>query len=470
MAFLGISNFKWFIGVVEDRNDPLKVGRLKVRCLGIHTSDKNKIATADLPWASVSLPITSSGISGLGHSATGIVEGSWVWGYFRDGEYLMQELVVVGTLPGKPSELGNTSQGFYDPNFRLDAKGQPTTISVYPKNIDEPDTNRLAVNNPDKEAASLTNRKRTRITGIPIASFDGLNNIEQLSVFDAIQAQEVGLIDPDYRGLERFTGGGGLPSNQIKLLNNDADAIEALLYGGGYSEEEWNFRQLLIRKYSITQDTDINALVTSIRNNIRGVIANEATDAEKWNQPEIAYNAVYPYNHVFESESGHIKEYDDSFTIDADGIRTNHYRIYERHASGTSTEMTNNGDRIDIITNDHYTLTTNNNKAYIQGDSDITIAGRHKIYINKDGEENNHYDIQVGPNANVNIQVDNGNLNVVTKTGQFNFDVGADFNVNVGGDYNLTVLGNKTETIEGNHTQDTTGTVVIKGATIDLNP
>ena len=456
MAFLGISNFKWFIGVVEDRHDPLKVGRLKVRCLGIHTSDKNKIPTADLPWASVALPVTSSGISGIGQSATGIVEGSWVWGYFRDGDYLMQELVVVGTLPGKPSELGNTDKGFYDPNFRLDAKGQPTTISVYPKNIDEPDTNRLAVNNPDKEAASLTARKRTRITGIPIASFDGLNNIEQLSAFDAIQAQEVGLIDPDYRGLERYSGAGG-----GALLNNDADAIEALLYAPTLTIEEDAFRSLLIRKYNITQDTDINALVTSIRNNIRGVIANEATDAEKWNQPEIAYNAVYPYNHVYESESGHIKEYDDT---------AGNERIHERHISGTSTEMTANGDRIDIIKNNYYTLTSNDNKAYIQGDSDITIGGRHKVYINKDGQTDNHYDIQIGPNANVNIQVDKGNLNVVTKTGQFNFDVGADFNVNVGGNYNLTVQGNKKEQIEGNHTQDTTGTVVIKGATIDLNP
>ena len=375
MAFLGISNFKWFIGVVEDRQDPLKVGRLKVRCLGIHTSDKNKVSTADLPWASVALPVTSSGISGIGHSATGIVEGSWVWGYFRDSEYLMQELVVVGTLPGKPSELGNPNAGFYDPNRRSD---DDTTddynISVYPRNNAEPDTNRLAVNNADKPAASLVSRRLARIEGVPTADFDAVGN-------------------------------------------------------------------------NIT-----------------------ASDTDTWNQPEIAYNAVYPYNHVFESESGHIKEYDDSFTIDADGIRTNHYRIYERHASGTSTEMTNNGDRIDIITNDHYVLTTNNNKAYIQGDSDITIAGRHKIYINKDGEENNHYDIQIGPNANVNIQVDNGNLNVVTKTGQFNFDVGSDFNVNVGGDYNLNVLGNKKETIEGNHTQDTTGTVVIKGQQIDLNP
>ena len=375
MAFLGIDNIKFFVGVVEDRNDPSKLGRLRVRCLGIHTSDKNKVATADLPWASVSLPVTSSGISGLGQSPSFIVEGSWVWGYFRDGSFLMQELVVVGTLPGRPSELGNPNKGFYDPNRRsTDEDEADYDISVYPRNIAEPDTNRLAVNDTTKEHGSLTARKLARITGIPTADFDAVGD-------------------------------------------------------------------------NIT-----------------------ASDTDTWSQPAISYNAVYPYNHVFESESGHIKEYDDSFVIDENGVRTNYYRIHERHTSGTGYEMTNNGDRIDIITNDHYTLTSNNNKAYIQGNSDITIDGRHKVYINKDGQSNNHYDIQIGPGANVNIQVDNGNLNVVTKTGQFNFDVGSDFNVNVGGNYNLTVLGNKVETIEGNHTQDTTGSVVIKGATIDLNP
>ena len=375
MAFLGIDNLKFFVGVVEDRNDPSKLGRLRVRCLGIHTSDKNKMAIADLPWASVSLPVTSSGISGIGQSPSFIVEGSWVWGYFRDGSFLMQELVVVGTLPGRPSELGDPNKGFYDPNRRsTDEDEDDYDISVYPRNIAEPDTNRLAVNDTTKEHTSLTARKSARITGIPTADFDAVGN-------------------------------------------------------------------------NIT-----------------------ASDTDTWNQPEIAYAAVYPYNHVFESESGHIKEYDDSFVINENGVRTNYYRIHERHTSGTGYEITNNGDKIDIITNDHYTLTSNNNKAYIQGNSDITIAGRHKIYVNKDGQSNNHYDIQVGPNANVNIQVDNGNLNVVTKTGQFNFDVGSDFNVQVGGNYNLTVLGNKVASIEGNHTQDTTGTVVIKGSTIDLNP
>ena len=39
------------------------------------------------------------GISGLGSSATGLVEGSWVLGYFRDGND-RQEMIVLGTLMG----------------------------------------------------------------------------------------------------------------------------------------------------------------------------------------------------------------------------------------------------------------------------------------------------------------------------------------------------------------------------------
>ena len=33
----------WFIGVVEDIFDPNKVGRVRVRCLGYHTEDKNAL-------------------------------------------------------------------------------------------------------------------------------------------------------------------------------------------------------------------------------------------------------------------------------------------------------------------------------------------------------------------------------------------------------------------------------------------
>src|SRR6056300_1660513 len=241
--FLGHNGFLWFVGVVEDRGDPQYAGRVRVRCLGHHTSNTTILPTSDLPWAQVVLPITSSGISGVGQTPLGLVEGSWVFGYFRDGTN-RQEPLVIGSLPGRPSELGDPKKGFYDPNRRLDKNGKEIEVSVYPRNINEPDVNRLAVNNPDKEAVSLTTRKRKRITGIPIASFDGLNNIEQITAFDAIQAQEVGLIDPDYRGLERYSGEGG-----GAILNNDADAIEALLYAPTLTVEEDAFRNLLIRKY-----------------------------------------------------------------------------------------------------------------------------------------------------------------------------------------------------------------------------
>ena len=60
--FLGYNNFIWFNGVVEDNNDPEYLSRVKVRCLGFHTSNKIVLPTEDLPWAQVSLPTTSAGI------------------------------------------------------------------------------------------------------------------------------------------------------------------------------------------------------------------------------------------------------------------------------------------------------------------------------------------------------------------------------------------------------------------------
>jgi len=295
--FLGHNGFLWFVGVVEDRQDPQFAGRVRVRCLGHHTSNTTILPTSDLPWSQVVLPITSSGISGVGQSPLGLVEGSWVFGYFRDGSN-RQEPLVIGSLPGRPSEYGNPSKGFYDPNSRTD----DTTKSIYPREIDEPDVNRLAVNNPDKQHSSLTTRTADRLTNI-----QGVNNL--------------------------------------------------------------------------------------------------------WNQPEISYNASYPYNHVYESESGHIMEFDD--TTDAK-------RIHLRHASGTSIEMTNNGDTIEITKNNRYILVTADNKVYIKGTKDVVIDG--------------------------------------------------DYDLKVNGNYNVSVGGNKTETISGTKTSNTTGAVVHTGSTIDLNP
>ena len=144
--FMGQDGFSWFIGVVEDRQDPNKAGRVRVRCLGYHSASTQEIPTADLPWASVMMPVTAGGNSGIGTSSHFLLEGTWVVGFFRDPA--KQEPVIMGALPGvntsttdnftiaSSSKVGGQSKGggFKDP------KGvYPTT-----KYVGKPDTNLLA--------------------------------------------------------------------------------------------------------------------------------------------------------------------------------------------------------------------------------------------------------------------------------------------------------------------------------------
>ena len=70
-GFMGKDGFVWFVGVVEDRQDPQKLGRVRVRCLGHHTEDNVKLPTADLPWAHPMNPITSATVSGVGQTPLG---------------------------------------------------------------------------------------------------------------------------------------------------------------------------------------------------------------------------------------------------------------------------------------------------------------------------------------------------------------------------------------------------------------
>ena len=348
--FMGRDGFIWFAGVVEDRQDPLKLGRVRVRCLGYHTENREQLPTSDLPWAHPLLPITSSGVSGLGQTPLGLVEGSWVIGFFRDAD-TKQDAVILGALPGRPTTTGaiNAAEGlgFSDPN------------GIYPRYANESDVNRLARNDADNSSITLEARKTLRnanYTNIPTAT------------------------------------------------------IQAVL------------------------DT--------------------ASEGDIWSLPENTYAAIYPYNHVYETESGHLFEFDD--TPDKE-------RILLYHHSGTETEITAAGTVNNINKDSTYTITEKNNKVYIKGDSDVTLGGRHKVIINADGETNNHYDIQVGPNANVNIQVDGGNVNVTALTSQNGPNtVGGDINLFAGKDITMAATGNLT--ISANKITETSQTTTTRSA------
>jgi hypothetical protein len=171
--FMGKDGFQWFVGVVEDRNDPKTLGRLRVRCLGYHTEDLTKLPTSDLPWAHVMNPITSATVSGIGQSPLGAVEGTWVVGFFTDGSDAQQPM-IMGTLPGVPAKLPTKD----------DTKGfQDVTNANYPKYL-ETDVNRLAVNEKTEDDDgnvsesnphnTLTIRRADRDLAVGIAQIDGI--------------------------------------------------------------------------------------------------------------------------------------------------------------------------------------------------------------------------------------------------------------------------------------------------------
>ena len=99
-------------GIVENINDPLKLGRVKVRIYGAHDNRENgayKIKTEDLAWSQVMMPGNTPAISGQGHSVN-LAIGSLIVGIFLDTT--KQEFMVMGTLPTK-------TDGAFDNNDRV---------------------------------------------------------------------------------------------------------------------------------------------------------------------------------------------------------------------------------------------------------------------------------------------------------------------------------------------------------------
>ena len=296
--FQGQDGFVWFTGVVEDRNDPTKLGRVRVRCVGYHTDNKTKIPTEDLPWAWVLQTVHTPSMNGMGHTPGFLVEGTWVMGFFRDPDTL-QEPIIMGSLPGVPEKLGDPNKGFNDPNRREtnpDLDGYNT--SIYPRTTGEPDTNRLA------------------------------------------------------------------------------------------------------RNFEV-QDTIVGDKKAKVVEGIR------SADGTTYDEPTTTYNAVYPKNHVFESESGHIVEYDDSSGVE---------RVAQHTMPGTFYEVDAAGNRVDKVVSNDYHLVSGNNHEHVQGDMHLTVEGT---------------------------------LNIKCKS----------FNIEVTDDYTEDVGGSKTIKIEGARTTDINGAV-----------
>ena len=89
--FLGKDGYTWWVGEVEDIDDPSELGRVKVRILGWYTGSNEKeayqkeVPTSILPWATCLLPCDQPQTKASG-TTTELQPGAWVLGFFLDGE------------------------------------------------------------------------------------------------------------------------------------------------------------------------------------------------------------------------------------------------------------------------------------------------------------------------------------------------------------------------------------------------
>ena len=265
----------WWQGVVEDRKDPLKLGRCRVRILGYHTKDKETLPTKDLQWSYPAMPLDSSP-----HSVpVGPLEGTWVMGFFRDGEDAQEPIMTHCINYGyhtKPSK----DVGFSDPET----------------NTDKPET--------------------------------------QFKV-------ETGEI------------------NTHRLSRNE-------------KKDTWIEKNEKIRKKNVL--------------NAKGDI---------WSEPESKYDGKYPYNHVEESESGHIFEVDDT---------PDHERLVKRHKSGTFEELHPDGTRVTKVLGNDYTIVVKTDDA--NGDANVYVEGT--VNITTGGDANIKTGGTVRINADKQIRLDAG--------------------------------------------------------------
>jgi hypothetical protein len=124
-------------------------------------------------------------------------------------------------------------------------------------------------------------------------------------------------------------------------------------------------------------------------------------------EPANPYAAEYPFNRVYESESGHVKEYDD--TTDAERIR-------EHHRSGTEYEIHPNGDRVVTVVGDGYRVVAGNDSVHVSGNVNLIIDGNCTTRIEGNWDVDVTGEVSIDANM-IYLNRDNGNAWAAARLG-----------------------------------------------------
>ena len=414
---------KFWYGIVEDRQDPLKIGRVRVRVHGAHTHIKDSIATPDLPWAQVLLPTTEAGLSGFGRG-NGLVEGSTVFGFWRDEEY-MQDPVVLGVAAGIPAQGSritikdeliqrNVEDGFNDPR-RL-------TVEDY-------------VDTPDGETPV---HDRTRSFGLTTALDTAPKHVKSLTI--------------NYDGT-------GSKIEEVELTEDDLPYYPKYYDASDLNDNTTGIATYTHRSFTKVVDDKVENLKHVNTKEIFTDNTKKRAVDEEWSFPVSPAKPVYPYNKSMTTESGHIIEVDD--TLGAE-------RLAIEHRSGTFHEIHPDGSEVTRIVNDNYTVVAKDDKLIVGGNVDVSVEnGNVRIAV-----ATGNADIYVAGNADLmvdkNVTATVGENVTATVGGNLQADITGTTDVTSAGKITVTNTSGATTDAEVNTTYaEETGTgIELKAAEI----
>lgn len=403
-------NLLWFVGVVEDRMDPNFLGRVKVRCFNYHTNNRIELPTEDLPWAMVMQPTNSAAQTDVGRSPTGLVEGSWVVGFFLDGDEAQQPLVLgsMGGYATKPDKLNPTdSSDWYAYGFKdvreesnLEQRGYPQPpISV--------------------------RRKRGDNLGVEIEEDDYVERYPRL------ESQNKSTTPKLARGIL-----------DLNIFHDKETSLAST-----YSTSTKVLKEPMLTKQMLE-----NKNIPTARPSI------------KINQPPSSYNAVYPFNHVWETESGHILEFDDTPRAE---------RIHEYHRSGTFREIHPTGKLVTQTVGERYDFNESHSYEYVKGTKYSTYNRGYSLMVNAGNLAGEDYDVKICGSSNYNIKLESGDFKIDSKHGQTTLLtsslrlIGTNESIE-GAPYKQESFGNHLHVIDNVYDINAKGSYDVSGGTINM--
>tara|TARA_Y100001937_G_scaffold126844_1_gene197218 strand:- start:6433 stop:7716 length:1284 start_codon:yes stop_codon:yes gene_type:complete len=347
-----------FIGVVEDRNDPLKLGRVRVRIFGLDTHNKQKLGSPDLPWCHVGMPVNTAGIGTLGNVHS-LVEGTQVFGIFLDRykqdfyvlgvhQVIRQDFIGIEHPRRDADKIQSSAEldiGFSDPRRLKKSDYKGTLDGTNPPNLPQR-THSLS-------ASIETSPSRPEFLTI---GYDGLEN----------KVTEKTFTEQD------------LPMYPLQKGGSDLN-----LFATGDAE------------YTI-RDLSVVPLLKDIERKLKTLTLNENGEEEYKEETHTGVKSlakpVYPYNKATHTESGHVIEVDDT---------KHNERLAIEHRTGTFYEIDHLGNEIHRIVNDNYEVICKDDYVFIGGNANLTV-GQGNVVIN----------VETG---NVDLKVLKGNTDVTSE-------------------------------------------------------